>query len=78
LLAVEGVLVGAALALVTSYGLVRGSDAFGEIEVAFVVPWGQLALLVAAVLGASLAVALPAATRAAATPPAATLRPVDA
>jgi putative ABC transport system permease protein len=78
LLAVEGVLVGAVLALVTSYGLVRGSDAFGKIEVAFVVPWGQLALLVAAVLGASLAVALPAATRAAATPPAASLRTADA
>jgi putative ABC transport system permease protein len=77
LVGIEGVLIGAALALATSYQLVAGSTAFGETEVSFTAPWPQLILLTGAVLTFSLLVALPSASRAAAMTPAATLRAAE-
>jgi len=72
LVAVGGTLVGAALALLTTYQL-AASDAFGS-GVDYVVPWGQLALLLSGVLLASLAATYLSAARAAALPPASALR----
>ena len=80
LVALGGVLIGAALALVTSYGLVAGSDAFGDsgaARAAFAIPWGRLVLLLCGVLLASLLVALPSALRVAKTPPASALRSAE-
>ena len=74
LVALEGTLIGAALALGTGYQLVTFSTAFGEAGADFYVPWAQLVLLPAGVLLASLLVALPSALRATRTPPAAVLR----
>lgn len=74
ILVTEGVLIGAGLALLTSYHLVAGSAAFGDTEVPFAVPWTRLSLLLAVVVGFSLLTTLPAASRATATRPAAWLR----
>ena len=74
LVAIEGTLIGAALALGTGYQLVTFSTVFGEAGADFYVPWAQLVLLPAGVLLASLLVALPSAVRATGTPPAAVLR----
>jgi len=77
LVALGGVLIGAALALVTSYGLVACSSAFGDGDAAFAVPWARLALLVFCALVSSLLVALPAVVRVARTAPAAVLRNIE-
>ena len=77
LVALEGTLLGAGLALATSYQLVAVSTVFGDTGVSFTVPWAQLALLLAGVLAVSLATTLPAASRAAAIPPSATLRATE-
>lgn len=77
LVAFEGTLLGAGLALVTSYQLVVVSTAFGDTGASFTVPWVQLVLLLVGVLAASLATTLPAASRAAAIPPSATLRTLE-
>ncbi len=77
LVALEGTLLGAVLALATSYQLVAVSTAFGDTGASFTVPWAQLALLLTGVLAASLATTLPAASRAAAIPPSATLRATE-
>lgn len=77
LVALEGTLIGAGLALATSYQLVAVSTAFGDTGTSFTVPWARLALLLAGVLAASLATTLPAASRAAAMPPSATLRSLE-
>lgn len=74
LVALEGTLIGAVLALVTSYQLVTFSTAFGDAGADFYVPWAELILLPTGVLLASLLVALPSAARATRTPPAAVLR----
>lgn len=74
LVALEGAAIGAVLALVACRGLVTGTDVFGETSVPFAVPWGELGLLLAAVLAASLLAALPAAVRASAVSPASALR----
>lgn len=74
LVALEGTLIGVALALATSYQLVSVSTAFGDSGASFTVPWAKLALLLVGVLAASLATTLPAASRAAAVTPSATLR----
>ena len=77
LIALEGTLIGAVLALATSYQLVAVSSAFGDTGTSFTVPWVQLAVLLAGVLAASLATTLPAASRAAAMPPSVTLRSAE-
>lgn len=74
LVALGGALIGASLALVTSYGLVAGSSTFGDGDATFTVPWARLTLLVLGVLLSSLIVALPAVVRVARTPPATALR----
>ena len=74
LVALEGTLIGAALALGTGYQLVKFSTVFGEAGADFYVPWAQLVLLPAGVLLASLLVALPSAVRATRTSPSAVLR----
>lgn len=77
LVALEGTLIGAALALATSYQLVTLSTVFGEAGTDFYVPWVGLFLLLAGVLLASLLAALPSTVRATNTPPAAVLRTAD-
>jgi putative ABC transport system permease protein len=74
LLAVEGLVIGAVLALVAGYQLVSNAEVFGDADVAFSVPWSELALLIAGAAAASVACALPSASRAARTPPAVGLR----
>jgi len=53
--ALEGLLVGAALAIVTSYQLVTNAEIFGDLDVTFVIPWGEIALVLVVTLIASLA-----------------------
>ena len=53
--ALEGLLVGAALAIVTSYQLVTNAEIFGDLDVTFVVPWGEIVLVLVVTLIASLA-----------------------
>lgn len=77
LVALEGVLIGGGLALATSYQLAVNSSAFGDTDVSFAVPWTQLAILLAAVVAASLLATLVSASRAAKTPPATALRTVE-
>jgi putative ABC transport system permease protein len=77
LVALEGTLIGASLALATSYQLVTFTTAFGEAGADFFVPWTQLVLLPAGVLAASLLAALPSALRASSEPPAAVLRAAE-
>ena len=77
LVALEGTLIGASLALVTSYQLVTFTTAFGDAGADFFVPWTQLVLLPAGVLAASLLASLPSALRASSDPPAAVLRAAE-
>ncbi len=60
-LAAQGLLLGAGLAVVTAAQLIAAGTVFGDVAVAFRVPWGELALLLTAALAASVAAALPAA-----------------
>jgi len=55
--ALEGIVIGTLLAIVTSYQVVVNSDALGDFDVAFRVPWVQLALLTGVALVASTAAA---------------------
>jgi len=60
-LAAQGLLLGAGLAVATAAQLVAAGTVFGDVAVAFRVPWGELALLLTAALAASVAAAVPAA-----------------
>ncbi len=73
--ALEGVFVGVVLALVTSSQLVSSGE-FGE-NVAFIVPWGQIAFLALAALIASLLATAWPAQQASRIPPAVALRISD-
>ncbi len=75
--ALEGILVGTALALVTAYQVVINSEALGDFDVAFVVPWTQLAALLAVALLASLLATAAPAQQAARIRPAVALRLAD-
>ena len=75
--ALEGITVGTALSLVTSYQLVTQSDFFGDIRVPFTIPWSQLALLLGIALAASLLATLAPAGQAAKIKPAVALRMGD-
>ena len=75
--ALEGILVGTALSLVTSYQLVAQSDFFGDIRVPFTVPIGQLALLLGVTLVASLIATVGPARAASRIKPAVALRIAD-
>lgn len=73
--ALQGILIGAALALVTASQLV-GTGEFGE-DIAFDVPWGQLGLLTGVALIASLLATAWPAQEASKIPPAVALRIAD-
>ena len=75
--AVEGMFVGTLLALITSWQIVVNSDALGDLDVPFVVPWGELAILLTAALLASLAATALPAQQAARIRPAVALRIAD-
>ena len=60
-IALEGVVVGTVLGVLTTWLLYRNSPAFGSIDVAFPIAWGEIGLTVGAALLASIvATALPA------------------
>ncbi len=73
-IAVQGVVIGTLLGGATAYQLVNNSAAFGGLEVRFVVPWSELALLLGIVLVASVAAAFWPARRASRIRPAVALR----
>jgi putative ABC transport system permease protein len=73
----EGIVVGTLLALVTAYQVIYNSDALGDFDVDFVVPWAQVALLAAVALVASLAATAAPARQAARISPAVALRAAD-
>jgi putative ABC transport system permease protein len=73
--AFEGILIGAVLALVTSAQLVATGE-FGE-DIAFIIPWGNLAVLTMGSLVASLLATAWPAQQASQIPPAAALRIAD-
>jgi putative ABC transport system permease protein len=72
--AVQGIVIGAGLAIVVSFQLLTNSKAFGESRLHFTVPWVPLALLVIAALAASLAATAAPAGQAARIRPAVALR----
>jgi putative ABC transport system permease protein len=76
-IALEGIVVGTLLALVTAYQVVVNSDALGDFDVAFVIPWGQIAVVLAIALLASLLATAAPARQAARVRPAVALRIAD-
>jgi putative ABC transport system permease protein len=77
LIAVQGTVIGAVLGLVTTRTLLAGSDSFGDVPPAFVVPWVGLLVILGLPLVASLAATAWPASRAAAIKPAVALRAAD-
>ena len=75
--ALEGIIVGTALSLITSYQLVAQSDFFGDIRVPFSIPWGQLGVLLGITLLASLLATVWPAQQASRIKPAVALRIAD-
>ena len=75
--ALEGVVIGTLLSLVTSYQLFANSDFFGDIRVPFTIPWAQLGVLIGVSLVASLLATLGPAQQAAKIKPAVALRIAD-
>jgi putative ABC transport system permease protein len=73
-IAVEGVVVGTVLGVLTTWLLYQNSPAFGTLTVAFPIAWGQIALTVGAALLASLAATVLPARRAAGIKPALAVR----
>jgi putative ABC transport system permease protein len=77
LIAVQGTVIGAALGLLQTRTLLAGSDSFGDVPPAFVVPWVGLLVILGLPLVASLAATAWPASRAAAIKPAVALRAAD-
>ena len=77
LIAVQGTVIGAVLGLVTTRTLLAGSDSFGDVPPAFVIPWVGLLVILGLPLVASLAATAWPASRAAAIKPAVALRAAD-
>ena len=75
--ALEGILLGTALSLVTSYLLFRNDDDLQGAGTPFPIPWLSISLLVAATAAASLAATAWPAQKAARTDPAVALRNAD-
>jgi putative ABC transport system permease protein len=73
-IALEGVVVGTVLGVLTTWLLYQNSPAFGTLTVAFPIAWGQIALTVGAALLASLAATVLPARRAAGVKPALAVR----
>ncbi len=53
--ALEGLLLGAGLSIATAYQLIANAEIFGDLDVAFSVPWTEVTFLLALTLVASLA-----------------------
>ena len=75
--ALEGVVIGTVLGVVTTYLLYKNSPTFGTLDAAFPVAWTQISLTVLAALVASLLVTLSPARRAAHIRPAQAVRVVE-
>jgi putative ABC transport system permease protein len=75
--AAEGILLGAALALVTAHQLVNNAGVWGDFGVSFTVPTTQLAVLLALTLAGSLAATATPAQQASRIRPAVALRTAD-
>lgn len=76
-IAVQGMLIGALLAMVTSYEVLTRSRSFGGEQLHFAIPWLGLVGLLGAALGASLVSTLAPAAQAARVRPAVALRVAD-
>ncbi|MBA3655406.1 MAG: FtsX-like permease family protein, partial [Actinobacteria bacterium] len=76
-IALQGVVVGVLLALVTAYTLITRSDAFGSERVAFQIPWGALLGVVLTSVIASVIAVLGPASQASKIKPAVALRIAD-
>ena len=72
--AVEGIVLGAGLSLLTSWLMYANSSAFGDIDVAFPIAWATIGPTVGATLVASLLASAGPARRAAAIRPAVAVR----
>ena len=75
--ALEGIVIGTVLSLITSYQLVTQSDFFGDIRVPFTIPWVQLAVLLGITMVASLLATVWPAQQASRIKPAVALRIAD-
>jgi putative ABC transport system permease protein len=75
--AVQGVVVGAVLGLVSAWQVLTRTDTFGQADIAFTIPWVSLAVIVVVPLVAAVATTLQPARQAAAIEPAAALRFAD-
>lgn len=75
--ALQGIVLGIVLGMITSYNLLVNSSAFGEQAIDFAWPWTALALIAALPLGASLLATAWPATQAARIKPAVALRIAD-
>ena len=75
--ATQGIVIGVALGLVTAFQVITNSDAFGDTQLDFTMPWVGLAIVVLVPLAASLIAAVAPASRAAALRPAVALRVAD-
>jgi putative ABC transport system permease protein len=76
-IAVQGIVIGAALGLVTSYSVLSNSKTLGDQPLSFHIPWLSLTALGAATLLASLVAVLGPAAQASRIRPAAALRLAD-
>lgn len=72
--AVQGIVIGVGLALITSYQLLSQSDVFGDSHMDFSVPWAALGVLLVTTLAASLLATWPPAAQASRIRPAVALR----
>ena len=75
--AVQGIVIGMALGLVTAYQVIVNSNTFGDTQLNFTMPWVGLAVVAIVPLIASLFAAVAPAARAAAVRPAVALRVAD-
>ena len=75
--AVQGIVIGMALGLVTAYQVIVNSNTFGDTQLDFTMPWIGLAIVALVPLAASLFAAVAPAARAAALRPAVALRVAD-
>jgi putative ABC transport system permease protein len=75
--ALQGVLIGVALAIISSYQLLSNTETFGEGTMAYEVPWATLALVLSVALVASILATAAPANQAAKIKPAVALRIAD-
>ena len=76
-IAVQGIVIGAALGLVTGFSVLSNSSTFGDRSLSFSIPWGAITLLSGATLAVSLLAVLAPATQASRIKPAVALRIAD-